>query len=142
MEVMRFGAIIPMAVQHRTTEDVTFHGYAIPKDTLIIPNLFCVLQDEKVWGDPGNFRPERFLSADESKVIRREELIPFSIGKRVCLGETLARDELFLFTASLFQRFKVKPDPNSPPPKIEYYAAPVLIPKPHQLVLTDRFNEK
>lgn len=130
-----------MSVQHRTMEDVKFRGFLIPKDTLIIPNLYGVLHDVKVWGDPETFRPERFLSEDESKVIRREEFVPFSIGKRVCLGESLARDELFLFTTSLFQRFDVKPDPNSPRPKVEYYTGPIFVPKPHLLLLKDRFNE-
>jgi len=142
MEVMRYAAMVPLAVQHRATEDVAFHGYHIPKETLIIPNLYCVLHDKSVWGDPENFRPERFLSPDGTKIIRHESFIPFSIGKRVCLGETLARDELFLFTTSLFQRFDVKPDPNSPRPVIEYYPAPVLIPKPKNLLLTDRLETK
>jgi cytochrome P450 family 2 subfamily J len=141
MEVMRYSAMVPLAVQHRTTEDVNFHGYFIPADTLVVPNLYCAMRDPKVWGDADNFRPERFLSPDEKTVIRHDALIPFSTGKRVCLGETLARDELFLFTTSLFQRFRVGGDPNGPPLKPDYYMAAVLIPKPHNLVLADRFEE-
>jgi len=142
MEVMRYSAMVPLAVQHRTVEDVHFHGFFIPKDTLIIPNLYCAMRDPKVWGDPDNFRPDRFLSPDGKTVVRHEAFIPFSTGRRVCLGETLARDELFLFTTSLFQRFKVGKDLNGPELKIDYFMAAVLIPKPHNLVLQDRFDER
>jgi cytochrome P450 len=51
--------------------------------------------------------PERFL--DENGCFKKmEELVPFSLGKRVCLGESLARDELFLLLANLFHEFKVE----------------------------------
>jgi cytochrome P450 family 1 subfamily A polypeptide 1/cytochrome P450 family 1 subfamily D len=73
--------MVPLAVQHRATEDVNFQGFFIPKDTLIIPNLYCAMKDEKVWGDPNSFRPERFLSPDETKVVRHEAFMPFSTGK-------------------------------------------------------------
>ena len=77
---MRFIPFIPLAVQHRATEDVEFHGYRIPVDTLIIPNLYCAMKDEKVWGDPQNFRPDRFLSPDGSTFVPHEAFIPFSAG--------------------------------------------------------------
>ena len=107
MEVMRHAAIVPTAIQHATTQDY-------------IPNLYNSLWSAKVWGDPGNFRPERLLSSDELKVVCQEALIPFSIGKCVYLGETLARDELILFVTSLIQWFQFgtdysrspKPDPT------------------------------
>ena len=142
MEVMRYSAIVPTAVQHLTTEPVKLNGYDIPAGTIVIPNLYNSLRSPKTWGDPENFRPERFLSPDESKVVRHEAFIPFSTGKRVCLGETLARDELFLFMTSLFQRFQVGTDyPRSPKPDAtDYIKSVVLLPKPHILVLQDRFE--
>lgn len=103
--------------------------------------LISCMRDPGIWGDPDVFRPERFLSPDGTSVLRHEALLPFSTGRRVCLGESLARDELFLFSSSLFQRFRVTPDPNGPPPTLEYHTATVLIPKPHTLVVHDRNDE-
>ncbi|XP_021956777.1 cytochrome P450 2J3 [Folsomia candida] len=142
MEVMRFSAMVPTGVFHSVLEDTTFKGYFLPKNTIIVSNLYACMKSPAIWGDPDTFRPERFLAGDAKSVVRHEALLPFSTGKRVCLGESLAKDELFLFTACLFQRFRVTPDPNGPPPTMDYHMATVLIPMPHNLVVHDRQDEE
>ncbi|CAG7732710.1 unnamed protein product, partial [Allacma fusca] len=57
-ESMRFSTIIPFSIFHKVSEDIEFHGYSIPKDTMIAPNFYTAHFDEDVWGDPHNFRPE------------------------------------------------------------------------------------
>ena len=100
-------------------ENTTFHGYNVDKGTFIIANHHSVHFSKEAWGDPENFRPERFLSADGKTVKRSEHLIPFSTGRRQCLGESLARDSFYLFFTSIFQRFQVIPDPKDPNPTLE-----------------------
>jgi cytochrome P450 len=134
-EVMRFSSLVPLSLFHWTTEDVEFHGYNIPKGTMVMPNLYSAHYDEKVWGDPENFRPERFLD-DNGNIIKFENLLPFSTGKRVCLGESLARDELFLFSTHLFQKFKVSQAEKLP--DLEPSVGAALIPRPFEVVLTVR----
>ncbi|KAG7461060.1 hypothetical protein MATL_G00205950 [Megalops atlanticus] len=80
-ETQRFADIIPMNLPHETTTDVTLKGYFIPK---------------------------HFLN-EEGKFVKREAFMPFSAGRRVCVGETLARMELFLFFTFLLQRFSFHP---------------------------------
>ena len=88
-EVLRKGSIAPLSLSHGLSRDVTFRGYVIPKDAIVIPSLHSVLQDPEVWGDPENFRPERFIGPD-GKLTRPEEFIPFGIGKyNVCFGVQL-----------------------------------------------------
>ena len=79
LEVLRKADIVPMSASHGLASDVTFRGYVIPRDAIIIPSLTSILQDPEVWGDPENFRPERFIGPD-GKVTRPEEFIPFGIG--------------------------------------------------------------
>ena len=83
--------------------DTTFHGYEIKKDTMVIANIYSVHFDPKTWGDPENFRPERFLSKDEKTVIRNEALIPFSFGKRQCPGNNIVWNyKIIIFIRKLF----------------------------------------
>ena len=67
-------------------QDTTFHGYDIKKGTWIVANHHSIHFNKETWGDPENFRPERFLSADEKTVQKRDALIAFSVGRRQCLG--------------------------------------------------------
>ncbi|CAJ0559312.1 unnamed protein product, partial [Mesorhabditis spiculigera] len=105
-EIQRLANLLPMNLIHQTTEDVTINGHFLEAGTNVIPQISCVLFDEKIFPEPQSFKPERFLNPDGS-LRKVEELIPFSLGKRQCLGEGLARMELFLFVANIFQKFKV-----------------------------------
>ncbi|XP_045190792.1 cytochrome P450 2U1-like [Mercenaria mercenaria] len=106
LEGLRIAPVAPLSVPHAVHDDVTFRGYTIPKETTILVNLHSVLKDPTIWKDPNCFRPDRFLN-ENGKVTVPAEFIPFSIGRRACLGESLARMELFLYTATLLQRFKL-----------------------------------
>lgn len=138
-EVLRVSSIVPTGVQHRALADKEFHGYYIPKDALITPNLYYMHHDKKIWGDPENFRPERFLSADGKKYVKNENLMAFQIGRRQCVGETMARDTVFLFMTNIFQRFDVIFDPDSPEPTYDVQPNFLLNPQPYSIVVTDRF---
>ncbi|KAI1702541.1 cytochrome p450 domain-containing protein [Ditylenchus destructor] len=114
-ETQRHCDLVPVNLNHTTTRDVVLNGYRLPKGTIVAPELCTVLYDENIFPEPGVFRPERFLN-EKGQLKKCEELIPFSVGKRQCMGESLARTELFLFTANFFYNFKVSPvDPSNPP---------------------------
>jgi len=136
-ETLRFSTILPFSLLHKTTTDIHFWGYDIPKDTMIVPNLYDSNFNAKVWGDPENFRPERFLT-DDGKFMKNNAFFPFSVGKRACLGETLARDELIIFVSGLFQKFSVSLDPNQLVPSLEAKFNQICSPDPHQLVIKER----
>ncbi|XP_069584424.1 cytochrome P450 2K1-like isoform X2 [Ranitomeya imitator] len=111
-EIQRFGDIVPGSAPHVTSRDVTFRGYSIPKDTVIIPLLHSVLRDKAYFEKPNEFYPEHFLDS-EGKLRKIEAFIPFSIGKRSCAGETLALMELFLFFTTLLQNFNFQAPPGA-----------------------------
>ncbi|GFO38661.1 cytochrome p450 2u1 [Plakobranchus ocellatus] len=109
METHRFAMMVPLSIHRLATKDIHLGGYTISQGTSVLVNFDSVHRDESVWGDPDIFRPDRFLDADGSVIVKKE-LIPFSIGRRNCVGEALASMELFLFLAALVQKFEFLPE--------------------------------
>ncbi|XP_021248476.1 cytochrome P450 2K4-like [Numida meleagris] len=133
-EIQRFADILPLNLPHETTKDVSLKGYFIPKGTYVIPLLNSVLHDKTQWEKPGSFHPEHFLNS-EGKFVKKDAFIPFSTGRRICAGETLAKMELFLFFTSLLQRFTFQPPPGVSPSDLDLSATTrfVVAPVTHEL---------
>ncbi|XP_069753798.1 vitamin D 25-hydroxylase isoform X2 [Narcine bancroftii] len=113
-EVLRYCNIAPLGIFRATTKNTVVRGYSIPKGTTVITNLYSVHFDEKYWSSPDLFCPERFLDKN-GQFVKKEAFVPFSIGRRHCLGEQLARMEFFLFFTMLLQRFQIHFPPGSIP---------------------------
>nr|XP_042121175.1 cytochrome P450 2D27 isoform X2 [Peromyscus maniculatus bairdii] len=136
-EVQRFADIVPVNIPHMTSRDIEVQGFLIPKGTTLIPNLSSVLKDETVWEKPLQFHPEHFLDA-QGCFVKHEAFMPFSAGRRACLGEPLARMELFLFFTCLLQRFSFSvPDGQPRPSDRGIYALPVTT-VPYELCVVVR----
>ncbi|XP_057593282.1 cytochrome P450 2E1-like isoform X2 [Hippopotamus amphibius kiboko] len=106
-EIQRFIDLVPSNLLHEATRDTMFRGYVIPKGTVIIPTLDSVLYDSQEFPEPEKFKPEHFLN-ENGKFKYSDHFKAFSAGKRVCVGEGLARMELFLFLAAILQHFNLK----------------------------------
>ncbi|XP_041862614.1 cytochrome P450 2J2-like [Melanotaenia boesemani] len=113
-ETQRIANILPFGFPKMASKDATLGGYFIPKGTPVVTMLSSVLFDKNEWATPDVFNPEHFLDS-EGRFLRRDAFFPFSAGKRACLGEHLARMELFLFFATLLQRFTFSPVPGELP---------------------------
>ncbi|XP_078002366.1 cytochrome P450 2B4-like [Phascolarctos cinereus] len=113
-ETQRFGDLLPMALPHSVTQDTSFRGYLLPKGTEVYPVLSTALHDPRYFEKPHAFDPNHFLDAQGS-LKKSEAFIPFSSGKRTCLGEGVARMELFLFFTTILQNFSLSSslDPDS-----------------------------
>ncbi|XP_053113118.1 cytochrome P450 2U1-like isoform X1 [Hemicordylus capensis] len=104
MEVQRMTVVVPLSIPRMASKATVLQGYIIPKGSIIIPNLWSVHRDPNIWERPDDFYPARFLDKN-GQLIKKETFIPFGIGKRVCMGEQLAKMELFLMFVSLLQSF-------------------------------------
>ncbi|PNJ37395.1 CYP2D6 isoform 3 [Pongo abelii] len=136
-EVQRFGDIVPLGVTHMTSRDIEVQGFHIPKGTTLFTNLSSVLKDEAVWEKPFRFHPEHFLDA-QGHFVKPEAFLPFSAGRRACLGEPLARMELFLFFTCLLQRFSFSVPAGQPQPSHHGVFAFLVTPSPYELCAVPR----
>ncbi|XP_078699158.1 steroid 17-alpha-hydroxylase/17,20 lyase-like [Branchiostoma floridae x Branchiostoma belcheri] len=141
-EVMRMGSVTPTSLPRATSVDTTLRGYHIPKGTWIIPNLWALHHDPAIWGDPHTFRPERFLDEDGRLISKPSALMPFSVGRRACPGEAVARADMFLLMAGLVQNFRFSIPEGEGPPDLtadkDAGGGFVCVPVPTKVVITCR----
>ncbi|XP_011885125.1 PREDICTED: cytochrome P450 2W1 isoform X1 [Cercocebus atys] len=132
-EVQRFITLLPH-VPRCTATDMQLGGFLLPKGTPVIPLLTSVLLDETQWQTPDQFNPGHFLDAD-GHFVKQEAFLPFSAGRRVCVGERLARTELFLLFAGLLQKYHLLPPPGVSPASLDTTPAPAFTMRPRAQAL-------
>ncbi|XP_053380026.1 cytochrome P450 1A1-like [Mercenaria mercenaria] len=116
METLRYITPSPFGGPHVTERNVQFEGFHIPAMSNVFASMWFIHHDERIWGDPWTFRPERFLD-EKGQLLEREHvfmksLISFCVGRRHCIGEHFARSRMFLYTASLLQQWTFVPSPD------------------------------
>ncbi|KAM4852523.1 cytochrome P450 2C3-like [Thomomys bottae] len=107
-EIQRYIVLVPTNLSHAVTKDIQLGKYLIPKGTNILTSLHSVLHDDKEFPNPEKFDPGHFLDAS-GNFKKSDYFMPFSAGKRICVGEGLARMELFLVLTNILQNFTLKP---------------------------------
>uniref|UniRef100_A0AC35EXM7 Cytochrome P450 n=1 Tax=Panagrolaimus sp. PS1159 TaxID=55785 RepID=A0AC35EXM7_9BILA len=131
-ELQRIAIILTLNLPHITTEDAEIDGYFIPKGTQVIPQFQSVHLDSDIFSEPEKFDPTRFLDSD-GKFRKDDRVTPFSLGKRACLGESLARMELFLFCATFLQHFEFLPEEDNIIPPLDYQFGVLKAPLPFKV---------
>lgn len=107
-ETLRLYPSIPLLMTRRTTADIEFAGYRVPRRTLVRIAPWYLQRDERHFDAPEEFRPERFLPG--AAPIPRGAWMPFGVGPRVCLGQHFAMLEMTIIAAMLLQRFVLSID--------------------------------
>ncbi|MEW8547157.1 MAG: cytochrome P450 [Candidatus Thiodiazotropha sp.] len=145
MESVRHASIVHLSVPHFASQDTDLAGYLISKDTQLFGNIWGIHHDEDIWGDPFEFRPERFLDSEgkvlppENKV--RQAFIPFCVPRRHCPAGDLAVLWEFLFVATILRHFDMFPPTESQLPSHDsrdFYCHAALVPPPYKCRIVPR----
>ncbi|WEW61695.1 cytochrome P450 [Emydomyces testavorans] len=100
-EGMRWRTFAPVGAERATAQEDEYMGYRIPKDSIIILNHWAMDNDKEAFGDPENFRPERWLENPD---------LPetfFGFGLRGCPGRHLSMDSLAIVTSRLLWAYNI-----------------------------------
>lgn len=129
-------------VPHVATVDTDIHGYPVKKDTVIFINNYELNLGEFYWGnDSMCFRPERFfVNIDDKIQVRKPEyFVPFSTGKRTCIGQKLVQGFAFVLVTALLSKFYVTPASTDLNQQLRPGSVAVP-PDSFHLILTPRFQ--
>lgn len=139
-------------VPHVATENTCIAGYGIAKDTIIFINNHELNTNEKYWENPKEFIPERFLETvpahkvDKNASMNAPEItrikkniphfLPFSIGKRTCIGQNLVRCYSFLLITNILQNFNLTAVKSE---EVKFYPSCLALPpQTFSILLTPR----
>ncbi|NXG08751.1 CP2J6 protein, partial [Sakesphorus luctuosus] len=136
-EIQRYSNIILIALPRLSVKNTELLGYHLPKDTIILANIDSVLSDPEKWETPDQFNPDHFLDKD-GNFVNREAFLPFAIGQRVCIGELLARMELFIVFSTLLQAFRFTLPEGVKEVNTKFVFGTTMKPPPYQLCAIPR----
>ncbi|KAL7604610.1 hypothetical protein Lser_V15G15407 [Lactuca serriola] len=115
LEGLRRHSPAPFVLPHRAQEEAELRGFTIPRGATVNFTVADMGLDPKVWDDPVEFKPERFLQVNNGvfDVTGRKgiKMMPFGVGKRMCPGYALGLLHLESFVANLIWYFHWTP-PN------------------------------
>lgn len=101
-EVLRWRPVTAGGIPHAVIQDDEYMGYRIPKNATVIGNHWAIHLDESVFDNPMEFRPRRWIENPSLP------LAAFGFGRRVCTGQHIAQNSLFINIARLLWAFNIE----------------------------------
>jgi len=136
MEIQRYSLVAQATLSHRLTQDTEYGQYKFKKGTMFFANLDKFLNDPSEFPEPKKFIPERFM--ENGILQKKDHFVPFGVGKRICMGESLAKNELFVFFVRILQRLQFKVIEGQEPSPKNYVSGVTRIPDPFNVKIIPR----
>ncbi|EJC99766.1 cytochrome P450 [Fomitiporia mediterranea MF3/22] len=111
-ECLRWGTPFPLGISHRAIEEGELEGKYIPKGSMIIPNVWQMMHDERNYNNPMEFNPDRFIAKTDDTFLSSvpdPALAVFGFGRRICPGRHFAEADIWLAIASILTVFDIRP---------------------------------
>ncbi|CCM02244.1 uncharacterized protein FIBRA_04325 [Fibroporia radiculosa] len=130
-EVHRWAPVIPLCLPHALTEDDVYNGIHLPKGSLVMPNVWHMLHDARVYEHPEKFIPERYNSSDVE--MQKVTDLVFGFGRRACPGMYFAQGSIFAIVTTMLATCEIVPikDSQGKPviPEVAYTSGTICFPK-------------
>ncbi|KAJ1296973.1 hypothetical protein BS78_01G342600 [Paspalum vaginatum] len=100
-------------IQRTAASDVVLGGINVPKGTIISIPIAMLHRDREVWGpDADEFNPMRFEHGVTKAASDPKALLAFSLGPRVCTGQSFAIVEAQVVMAMILSKFTISLSPK------------------------------
>ncbi|KAJ7146914.1 cytochrome P450 [Mycena epipterygia] len=106
-EVLRWRPVTPIAIPHYLAVEDEYRGYRLPAGSIIIGNVWAILQDEDIYPDPNSFNPERFLRDGKLNPDVKDPQAAFGFGRRICPARHMATSSVWITVASILAVFDI-----------------------------------
>ncbi|KAJ7723810.1 cytochrome P450 [Mycena metata] len=112
-ETFRWHVAAPISLPHRAREDFVYQRdetsrpMLIPKNSLIIANIWKMTHDPQRYADPMTFNPSRFIATGGKEAEQDPVRICFGHGRRVCPGRHLGDATLFMVCSAVLAVFNI-----------------------------------
>ena len=136
LEIQRLAKVAPGSLPHILMKDTVVNDYHFSKNTMFIANITKFHMDPEVFPSPETFQPERFID-ENGKFKKNEQVVPFGVGKRVCMGDTLAKNNMLIFFVRMLQRITFHGTANTPSPD-DVISGLITCPKPFEVKVTGK----
>ncbi|KAJ4973384.1 hypothetical protein NE237_006558 [Protea cynaroides] len=139
-ETLRLYPVLPLLVPHAAMENCTVSGFTVPKGTRVLVNVWKIHRDPRVWSNPLEFQPERFLTTHANVDVRGKsfELIPFGSGRRSCTGISFGLQTIVMTLARLLHGFNIQTPSDQPVDMIEATGITMFKKNPLEVHLSPR----
>lgn len=101
-------------MSRQSIEPFDLEGYHFPAGTVGIISQWVIHNLPDIWGDPQNFRPERWDPQQQEKKMPQGAFFPFGGGPRICIGMPFANMETHLLLATILQQYTPELVPGFP----------------------------
>lgn len=138
-ESFRWRPVTAGGSPHKSTKDIIWKNYLIPKGSTLIGNVWSVGRDPAYFPDGESFRPERWLTP-ERKLRDDLKSYPFGFGRRVCPGQHMATAVTFINIALVLWAFNLSQDPKAPIDPLAFTESANAHPRPFSVIFEPRLS--
>eukprot|EP00252_Welwitschia_mirabilis_P023887 TRINITY_DN687_c2_g1_i2.p1 TRINITY_DN687_c2_g1~~TRINITY_DN687_c2_g1_i2.p1 ORF type:complete len:326 (-),score=22.28 TRINITY_DN687_c2_g1_i2:317-1294(-) len=108
-ETLRLHPSTPLLLPRKARESCRIGGYDIPKGARVMINAWGIQRDPRVWENPLQFDPHRFIDKEKNTLIEPKgadfSILAFGGGRRICVGMSLALRMMEFMLANLIHAF-------------------------------------
>ncbi|KAJ7731637.1 cytochrome P450, partial [Mycena metata] len=145
-ETLRWRPVAPIGrVPHFLQVEDEYRGFKIPANSIVMGNVWAILQDETTYPEPDAFKPERFLRDGKLNPNVRDPEAAFGFGRRICPGRHMARSSIWISVACTLATFDITKaltdDGQVIEPTYEYLSGIISVPAPFECTIRPRSRD-